>query len=85
MGLIKTICLIILIMLFGYFLWGAMKQFVPNNNDCLEEIAEGYCEDNGMIYVNSYLGGIFICKEDERAVRAKTYKFLEDEIKECKE
>jgi len=85
MGLIRTITLIVLIVLFGYFFWGAMKQFVPSDNECLEEIAGDYCEDNGMVFGKIYVGKTFTCKEDERAVMFKTYKFMEDEIKECEE
>ena len=63
---------------------------LPKNNDCLEEIAEDYCEDNNMDFVrvlgfNFILPGNFMCTENERSIKLKFYKFLEKEIEECKE
>jgi len=53
-------------------------------NDCLKEVAEDYCEDKGMLLNQIHIDKIFTCKENERAINFEAYKFLEDEIEECK-
>lgn len=87
MGLIKLILggivIVVCCMLIGTMVISLMSIF-PINNDCLEEVAEDYCEDNGMIFGNIYGRG-FTCKEDERSFTFKAYKFLDDEIEECKD
>ncbi len=53
-------------------------------NDCLKETAEDYCEDNGMYFGGTTFPRGFLCSEDERSIDFKPYKFLDDEIEDCK-
>lgn len=88
MGLIKTIiiiaiCVAIFCVVFNF-------AHIPQDEyDCLEEIAEDYCEDNdmslGMVYVGVGIGKVFACEKDERSLRYEVYKFLEEEIEECRD
>ena len=87
MGIIKTILsgvvlIIISVLLLAMFF--ALVDVFPIDDDCLEEIAEDYCESNGMIFGNIYGRG-FTCKEDERSFTFKAYRFLEEEIEDCKD
>ena len=87
MGLIK---IIIILAICVAILWVVVSlvQVPSEEYDCLKEIAENYCEDNGMEFRKlTYFiyPGDFTCVEDERSVRLKFYKFLEDEIEGCKD
>ena len=90
MGLIKTIIIAALIVV-GILFFLAMIQISTEQDDCLEEIAEDYCKDNGMSFNNVHKSDIafirpgdFSCKDNERATKLEFYSFLEDEIEECK-
>lgn len=87
MGLIKTI-ITIAICIAVFCLVANLLQIPDDEYDCLEEIAEDYCEDNGMllskVYISIEMRKVFTCEEDERSFSLKAYKFLEDEIEECK-
>ncbi len=89
MGLIKTLIIIaICVAIFGIVF--NFIQFPQDGYDCLEEIAEDYCEDNNMILYKVHSNflpvrpGDFSCKENDRSTKLKFYNFLEDEIEECK-
>ena len=82
MKIVSIILIIVLIVLSSAFI---MKIVNIINNDCLKEIAKDYCEDNDMAFNQIHLDKIFTCKENERTIDFKAYKFLEDEIEECKE
>lgn len=62
----------------------ALIDVFPIDDDCLEEIAEDYCIDKDMIFGDIYGRG-FTCKDDERSLTFKAYKFLEDEIEYCED
>ena len=88
-GLLGSIIGILVIILFILFVGLILS---PKNDDCLENLAKDYCEDNDMNFVeirafrvfNSFFLKTFMCREDERSISFKAYKFLEDEIEECK-
>lgn len=82
MGIIKTLICIAILLVGIAFIFGITKMS-EEQYDCLEEIAENYCEDNGMEFNGVLLLPQFSCKEDERAIKFEIYNFLEDEIKEC--
>ena len=84
MGIASAIIMIVLVLAIGVFV---MTVITFNNNDCFKEIAENYCEDQGMSLDRIYLAKTFSfsCKEDERSMNREVYRFLEDEIEECKE
>ena len=89
MGLIKSIIYIAMGVV-GIVLIIALVQISNEQNDCLKEIAEDYCEDNGLELGGIHRGiifypGDFSCKEDERSAKLEFYKFLEDEIEDCKD
>lgn len=67
--------------------------FYKNNYDpiipCLEDIAKDYCEGKGLsfnavIWNNKFYYN-FQCGMDDRSFDVNSYKFLPQEIKECKE
>lgn len=84
----KIISSILTIALFLVFVVLIVRVANISDRDCLKEIAEDYCEDNDMsLYKVGYRlvsGGVFMCREDERSLGFKVYRFLEDEIEECK-
>lgn len=82
MGIIKTLICIAILLVGIAFIFGITKMS-DEQYDCLEEIAENYCEDNDMEFNRVLLLHQFSCKEDERAIKFEIYNFLEDEIKEC--
>ena len=87
MGIIKTI-ICVAILLIGISLIFGVTKMSDEQYDCLEEIAEDYCEDNGMEF--SYVVGqySFFCAENERQTShfdLERYSFLEDEIENCGE
>ncbi len=55
------------------------------SDDCLRYIAEDYCEDNGLYFSGISFPNGFVCREDERSMDFKFYRFLEDEIEECED
>ncbi len=84
MGLIEKIICIALIVV-GICLIIGVFQISNWQNDCLEEVAEDYCEDNGLEFGGIHILNKFSCREDERSIDFKIYNFLEDEIEECKD
>ena len=84
MGLIEKIIYIALVVV-GIILIIAVAQIPYKQNDCLKEVAEDYCEDNGMEFSKLHILNKFSCIENERLVDFKIYNFLEDEIEECKD
>ena len=87
MGFIQNIICIALLLIGIAFIFGV--TYMPDEQqECLEEIAEDYCEDNGFVFesihiYNPIIPGGFECREDERSIKRKLYKFLDDEIEEC--
>ena len=57
-----------------------------NEIPCLEEMAENYCEDNGVNFDKIYWGfrWRFSCKENSRQIDTLNFLFLEEEVEECK-
>ena len=84
MGIIKTLICIAILLVGISFIVGITKMS-DEQYDCLEEIAENYCEDNGMEFERVLLLNQFSCKEDERAIGFEIYNFLEDEVEDCEE
>jgi len=85
MGIIKTLICIALILVGIAFIVG-ITQISEEQNDCLEEIAEDYCEDNGMEFSHISGGYAFFCMENERQTMLfdlERYEFLEDEVEDC--
>ncbi len=88
MGFIQNIICIALLLVGIALIWGVM--LIPEEQyECFEEIAEDYCEDNGMYFEKVYRyhpsGKVFECKSDERSIKHKLYNFLDDEIEECED
>lgn len=83
MGLIKTI-ITIAICIAIFFIVLNYVQMPQDEHDCLEEIAEDYCIDNGLVFDGMWFYQRFTCAGDERSIKVELYKFLEDEIEECK-
>lgn len=53
--------------------------------ECLDPIAENYCEQNDMVYLNKKtFTTYFYCIEDERASKREKFLFLKNETKNCK-
>jgi len=84
MGIIKNLICIAILLVGIAFIFGITKMS-DEQYDCLEEIAEDYCEDNGMEFERVLIFNQFSCKEDERAIGFEIYKFLEDEVEDCGE
>ena len=82
MGIIKTLICIAILLVGISFIFGLTKMS-DEQYDCLEEIAENYCEDNGMEFSNILLLDQFSCKKDERSIKFEIYNFLKDEVEEC--
>ncbi|MBA7493899.1 hypothetical protein ES702_04464 [subsurface metagenome] len=65
----------------------SMNLIRIENNDCLREIAENYCEEKGLFYGDHIwdIGNkVFYCVEDEREISYdKIYKFTKEEFKKC--
>ena len=84
MGLLSNIIYIALVVV-GIILIIAVVQIPYEQNNCLKEIAEDYCEDNGMELDGIHILNKFSCREDERSIDFKVFNFLEDEIEECED
>jgi len=58
------IMMLILFTLIGLGAYSFYKQVEFNKNDCLIEIAQDFCEQNGMRYerINSWLDSQFSCR-----------------------
>ncbi len=85
MTIIKNLICIAILLVGIAFIFG-ITSMSDEQYDCLEEIAEDYCEDNGMEFDSIFYGiNRFSCKEDERAIGFKIYRFLEDEAEDCEE
>jgi len=85
MGIVKIIIYSALILIGIAFIFG-VTSMPDEQQECLEEIAEDYCEDNDMYFegIAIFHFNNFACMEDERSVtNFKVYKFLDDEIEEC--
>ena len=86
MGFLKIYLIIVLCLV--SILAGVMiykNNFFPEI-PCLEEIAEDYCEEQGLYFdeISLDFGWGFWCIENLRQTGFTRYKFLEDEIEGCK-
>jgi hypothetical protein len=55
-------------------------------SDCMQKIAEDYCREKGLIFVNVMDNKCcFRCKADSREIRGVDFLFLEGEYENCKE
>lgn len=84
--LVKAMLVIgfLVFIVFIFFIRDGLKIEEFFQNECLIETAEDYCEDNNMIYGNLSSLGVFGCKETERSVNFKLFKFTEEEMEKCK-
>lgn len=82
----KIVVIVLFILFFSWIGYDIYKLYKIEHNDCLEEIARNYCEDNNMSYESHSLGirsPYFSCKEDERKIGSEQFTFLEEEVEEC--
>jgi len=71
-----------IIVIIGFcFVYGIISF---QTDDCLNKIAENYCEENGMYFGEMSFPSGFVCMEDKRSLDFKLYKFLEEEKEGCK-
>ena len=64
----------------------AVGLFWDLNNPCLIEIAEDYCEDNGMEFNSLYYYSEinFRCLEGGRGMDVFKYRFTGEELERCR-
>jgi len=84
LGFWLIFCLLVLIVSLSFI---TIKNIQVNNSDCLVSIAKEQCSEMGMEYKDVFwvLSEKFGCVKDLRSEDIQKFKFLEDEIKECKE
>ncbi len=85
-GALILIGLIIIVV--GVLIWyGVHSNNKMEDNDCLRNIVEDFCEGEGLFYSSIYWDFFhsgFYCKENVRRLDGKkNYVFLEEELERC--
>ena len=83
-GHIMLGCMVLIILLMLYSI--VYKPYFSPEIPCLKEIAEEYCEEQGLYSekIDWFFGWRFYCKEYPRQLGYQVYIFLEEEIEGCK-
>lgn len=79
-----------LIVLMVFTLWVIMLLFLgviptlkARNSDCVKEIAQDFCEEQGYNFSEVKSHTSFGCCNYEREIEGIPFKFFKGEIKEC--
>ena len=71
--------------LIGIMIYSAFIEPSKYDKDCLEQIAENYCVEQGMEFdrVNR-VDKKFYCLTNNRKTESEKFRFLEEELEECR-